>query len=93
MRQSSPGAVLAAIAVGTISIILSLGIGRPDIGLGLSVISLCLMALSSIDLPQGPKDKARTSDWYLTPPARRDRCRCGRCEQCDPLAQSWGRGR
>lgn len=92
MRQS-PGAVLAAIAIGTISIIVSLGIGRPAIGLGLSVISLAIMALSSIDLPHGPKDKSPTRDWYLTPPSRRDRCRCGRCEQCDPLAQQWGRGR
>ena len=24
-------------------------------------------------------------------PERRERCRCGQCEQCDPLCQSYGR--
>jgi hypothetical protein len=24
-------------------------------------------------------------------PERRERCRCGKCEQCDPLHQSYGR--
>ena len=24
-------------------------------------------------------------------PERRERCRCGQCEQCDPLYQSYGR--
>ena len=24
-------------------------------------------------------------------PERRQRCRCGQCEQCDPLRQSYGR--
>ena len=24
-------------------------------------------------------------------PERRERCRCGKCEQCDPLRESYGR--
>ena len=48
-------------------------------------ICLALMAVASLG---GQREHRET---YRPQPRPAQRCRCGRCESCDPLAQTWGR--
>lgn len=82
MTTPHPG--MFAVGIGGASILCTLA-GRPEIGLGLSMICLAVMAVASL----GGQREQR--DTYRQQPRPAQRCRCGRCESCDPLAQTWGR--
>ena len=82
--MSAPHPGILAVAIGVASIACTLA-GRPEIGLGLSLITLATMAVASL----GGRSEHRETHRPQPRPAQR--CRCGRCENCDPLAQTWGR--
>ena len=81
MTTIHPGMI--AVAIGGGSILCSL-VGRPEIGLGLSMICLATMAVAAL------ASQREHRDTYRPLPRPLQRCRCGRCESCDPLAQTWG---
>lgn len=81
----SPG--MFAVLVGGASIICT-GIGYPGVALGLAGISLLVMFVATV----GGGTRAGYHHSYKPQPRPSQRCRCGRCESCDPLAQTWGRG-
>jgi hypothetical protein len=59
-------------------------------GIGLSVYALSMIAAG----PYAPSPIHRLSmrlDRAPHSPVPVERCRCGRCEACDPLAESYGR--
>ena len=82
--MSTPHPGMCAVAIGGASIVSTLA-GRADIGLGLSLICLAVMAVAAL----GGRSEHRETHRPQPRPAQR--CRCGRCERCDPLAQTWGR--
>ena len=82
--MSTPHPGILAVAIGGASIVCTLA-GRPEIGLGLSLICLATMAVASL------ASQREQRDTYRPQPRPAQRCRCGRCESCDPLAQTWGR--
>jgi hypothetical protein len=60
------------------------------IGIGLSAYALSMIAAG----PYAPSPMQRLSmrlDRAPHSPTPAERCRCGRCEACDPLAETYGR--
>lgn len=92
MQPANKAAAQTAVALGAASIVASVLAGRPDIGVGLSLLTLATMTVATIwaNSPAAPRDRRAERPWYEQP-QREEKCRCGRCERCDPLAQSWGR--
>ena len=82
--MSTPHPGILAVAIGGASIVCTLA-GRPEIGLGLSLICLATMAVAAL------ASQREHRETYRPQPRPAQRCRCGRCESCDPLAQTWGR--
>lgn len=82
--MSTPYPGMFAVAIGGASILCTVAIGLPEIGLGLSQVALGCMVAGSL----GPAGQRRQMREYQSRP--RERCRCGNCEQCDPLAPTWG---
>lgn len=81
--MSTPHPGMLAVAIGAASIACSLA-GRSEIGLGLSMICLATMAVAAL------ASQRENRETYRPQPRPAQRCRCGRCEACDPLAQTWG---
>ena len=80
--STHPG--MFAVVIGAASIACSLT-GRPEIGSGLSMIALATMAVAAL------ASQGEHRDTYRPQARPAQRCRCGQCESCDPLAQTWGR--
>lgn len=88
--MTRPHPALFAVLSGLAAIVISVAAARPDIGLGLSLMSIASMIYGSIEFRGPPVELRRSRPWYESPPQRAERCQCGRCETCDPLAQRWG---
>jgi hypothetical protein len=61
------------------------------IGIGLSAYALSMIAAGPYAASPMPRMTSRRSRPASCPPMPVERCRCGRCEACDPLAESYGR--
>ena len=63
-----------------------------DLSVALALISMS-MSLPIIIAHHAPQRRPYYEGPVRRPlsPERRERCRCGQCEQCDPLYQSYGR--
>ena len=63
-----------------------------DLSVALALISIGL-ALPIIITHHAPRARPYNDGPIRRPlsPEPRERCRCGQCEQCDPLYQSYGR--
>jgi hypothetical protein len=63
-----------------------------EISVVLALVSMA-MSLPIILLRHTPPRRSYSEGPVRRPlsPERRERCRCGQCEQCDPLHQSYGR--
>jgi hypothetical protein len=61
------------------------------IGIGLSAYALSMIAAGPYATPPMPRLASRRPRSASCSPMPAERCRCGRCEACDPLAESYGR--
>jgi hypothetical protein len=61
------------------------------IGIGLSVYALSMIAAGPYAASPMPRLPSRRSRPASYPPMPAECCRCGRCEACDPLAETYGR--
>jgi hypothetical protein len=60
------------------------------IGIGLSAYALSMIAAGPYAAPTMPRLASGRPRPTPYPPMPAERCRCGRCEACDPLAESYG---